>query len=343
MLKRSESRTTKASTYLSDAAESPNEIVELSGTVSSPRLSVIMPTYNRRTLVLAALEALSKLEGPPFEVVVVDDGSTDDSFEAIVGAATDLGLAGRVVRLERNRGPAFARNAGILAARADVFAFTDSDCLPTPSWLRAGLAALKPGISTVLGPTRPPPDSRPPFFSHFMHIERLDGTFSTCNAFYTRDAVLQAGGFDPSCIYCEDLDLGWRVLERGGVASYASDAVVYHQVIGQTPMEWLRWPGRLSTWPQCIARYPDGRQFLFARYWVSSAHAALTLAIAAVLFAPVFPATLLLVLPYAIGFMERHQFGGRWPLLKAGLHLWWDVWGWVSLAGSSIRHRTLVL
>ncbi len=343
MLKRSESRPTEPSTHLSAAAQARKEVVELPATVISPRVSVIMPTYNRRRLILAALGALSKLEGTRFEVVVVDDGSTDASFAAIVETATDLGLAGRVVRLERNRGPAFARNAGILAARADRFAFTDSDCLPTPGWLRAGLAALKPGISTVQGPTRPPPDSRPPFFSHFMHIERLDGTFSTCNAFYTREAVWEAGGFDPSCIYCEDLDLGWRVLECGGVASYASEAVVYHQVIRQTPLEWLRWPGRLSTWPQCIVRYPSGRQFLFARYWVSSAHAALTLAIAAVLLAPVFPPTLLLVLPYAIGFMERHQFGGRWPFLKAGLHLWWDVWGWVSLARSSIRHRTLVL
>ncbi len=343
MLKRRESRGPELSRHLRTAMQVPKEVVELPATVGSPRASVIVPTYNRRGLMLAALEALSKLDGPSFEVVVVDDGSTDDSFAAIVERATDLGLAGRVLRLKRNGGPAHARNVGILAARADVFAFTDSDCLPTPGWLRAGLAALQPGISTVQGPTRPPPDSRPPFFSHFMHIERLDGTFSTCNAFYTREAVLEAGGFDPSCIYCEDLDLGWRVLERGGVASYASDAVVYHQIIRQTPLAWLRWPGRLSTWPQCVARYPRGRQFLFARYWVSPAHAALTLAIAAVLLAPVFPPTLLLTLPYLSGFIKRHRFGGRWRFLKAGLQLWWDIWGWVALARSSIKHRTLVL
>jgi len=343
MPNRSKSSPTEQRDHLSAAARGPKHVEELPATKRAPKVSVIVPTYNRRNLVLATLEALSRQEGPEFEVVVVDDGSKDGSFAAIVQRATDLGLGGRVVRLERNRGPAYARNAGILAARAEVFAFTDSDCLPTPGWLRAGLAALRPGISTVPGPTRPPPGSQPPFFSHFMHIERLDGTFSTCNAFYTREAVVEAGGFDPSCIYCEDLDLGWRVLARGGVTSYARDAIVYHQVIKQTPLEWLRWPGRLSTWPGCIARHPQGRSFLFARYWVSPAHAALTLAIGAILLAPLFPPGLLLVLPYAIGFARRHQLAGRWPFLKAILHFWWDFWGWLSLARSSIRHRTLVL
>jgi glycosyltransferase involved in cell wall biosynthesis len=342
MLTRTKPRPTKQRDHLSAAALAPGHVKELP-TLSAPQVSVIVPTYNRRGLVLAALAALSRQEGPQFEVVIVDDGSKDGSFPAIVKCAAELGLSGRVVRLERNRGPAYARNAGILAARADVFAFTDSDCLPAPGWLQAGLAALRPGISSVQGPTRPPPDSHPPFFSHFMHIERLDGTFSTCNAFYTREAIEEAGGFDPACIYCEDLDLGWRVLARGRVASYASDAIVYHQVIKQTPLEWLRWPGRLSTWPRCVARHPEGRSFLFARYWVSSAHAELTLAIGAIMVAPVFPPALLLVVPYANGFFKRHQLGGRWSFLKAGLHFWWDFWGWLSLARSSIKHRTLVL
>ena len=304
---------------------------------------MIVPTYNRRDLVLQTLDALSRQEDARFEVIVVDDGSKDGSFPAIVERARALGLAGRGIRLDRNRGPADARNVGVLAARADVFAFTDSDCLPTETWLKSGLAALVSGIAMVQGPTRPPAGSAPPFFSHFMHIERLDGTFSTCNAFYSRDALVGAGGFDPRRIYCEDLDLGWRVQARGWVAVYTRDAVVYHQVIKQSPLEWLRWPGRLSSWPACIARHPQGRSYLFARYWVSSAHAALTLAVAGLIMTPVFPPALLLAAPYAISFSKRYEFKGKWPFAKALLHLWWDVWGWLTLARSSIKHRTLVL
>jgi cellulose synthase/poly-beta-1,6-N-acetylglucosamine synthase-like glycosyltransferase len=202
---------------------------------------------------------------------------------------------------------------------------------------------MKPGVSVVVGPTRPPKGSRPPFFSHFMHVEKLDGTFSTCNAFYRTEALVGAGGFDPRRTYCEDLDLGWRVEARGGTAVYAPGALVYHQIIKQTALEWLRWPGKLETWPACISRQPRGRRYLYARYWVSPSHAALTAAVAGLVAAPVFPPALLLLAPYAINFADRYKFKGKWGFAKALLNLWWDLWGWLTLARSSLRHRTLVL
>ena len=343
MITRIKTERTQASDHLAAASLLPRTVHDLPARAGVADVSVIVPTYNRRDLVLQTLEALSQQQAARFEVVIVDDASTDGSFAAIAKRAGELGLYGRVVNLQRNRGPADARNVGILAAAADTLAFTDSDCTPTPTWLKAGLAALRPGVRVVVGLTCPPPDGPRPFFSHFMHVERLDGTYSTCNAFYPKGIVVEAGGFDPARVYCEDLDLGWRVLSGRGVAAYARDAVVYHQVIKQTPMEWLRWPGRLATWPACIARHPEGRSYLFARYWVNSSHAALTLAIAGVVMAPVFPPALALIIPYALGFVDRFKFGGRWPLVKAGLHLWWDIWGWLSLARSSIKNRTLVL
>lgn len=325
------------------AAPEPAEVYELPGRLDSPDVSVIVPSFNRRALLLEMLEALARQEGPSFEAVIVDDGSSDETFDAVVRSAADLGLAGRVLRLPQNGGPAPARNAGVLAARADVLAFTDSDCLPAAGWLEAGTAALTVGVSAVQGRTCPPPGSRPPFFSHFMHIERLDGTFSTCNIFYRREALVQAGGFDPACDYCEDLDLGWRVLAAGHRAVYAPDALVHHQVIRQTPAQWLRWPARAGTWPRCIARHPQGRRYLFARYWLNPAHAALTLAIAGLLAAPAYRPLAAAALPYLVSVPLRHGFKGKAAPAKTALYIWWDIAGWVSAAAASLRNRTVVL
>ncbi len=329
--------------HLGAAAREAAEVAELPAAVDSPQVSVVLPTYNRRELVLATLEALARQKAPPFEVVVADDGSTDGSFQAVVEKGAHLGLAGRVVRLRRNRGPATARNVALLTARADIMAFTDSDCLPTEEWIQAGLASFRSGIGIVQGRTQPPPDSRPPFFSHFIEMDRLDGSFATCNAFYRRQAVLDAGGFDPSCRDWEDRDLGWRVLGLGWKAIYAPDATVHHQIIPQTPLEWMHWPAQLGTWPRWVARYPESRRALFALYWVNPAHAALTAALAGLLLAPLFWPAALMALPYGVSLPARHGLRGRWAPVKLALHLWWDLFGWTCLAASSIKRRTLVL
>ena len=329
--------------HLASAAHEPVEVADLAARLDSPRVSVIVATYNRRELVKETLLALSRQKAPPFEVIVVDDASTDGSFEAIAEMGARLGLAGRVVRLGRNQGPAGARNVALLHARGEVLAFTDSDCLPAEDWIESGLAALAPGVGVVQGRTQPLPEMPVPFFSHFIEADSLDGSFATCNAFYLRRAVLDAGGFDPSCRDWEDRDLGARVERSGWKSRYAGGAIVYHQIMRQSPLEWMRWPAQLATWPRWVARYPEGRRFLFARFWVSWDHAALTAALAGILLTPVIWPALLLALPYAASFPGRHGWRGRWPLLKAGLHLWWDLYGWTCLAVSSIKHRTLVL
>ncbi len=329
--------------HLAAAAQEPMEVAELPAAVKAPHAAVVLCTYNRKALVLEALGALSRQQCPPFEVVVVDDGSSDGSLEAVVKRCTDLGLAGRAIRLHRNRGLPTARNVGVIAARSEIVAFTDDDCLPTPGWIQAGLASFRPEIGVIQGRTQPPPGTHPPLFSHFIEVEGLDGSFSTCNAFYRRDAVLEARGFDPSCHYWEDRDLGARVLRQGWKAGYAPDSIVYHQIIPQSALVWMRWPTHIANWPRWIARYPECRRYLFARFWASPVHAALTAALVGLLLALVYPPAVLLAVPYVAGFLKRYTLRGRWPLLKAGLHLWWDVLGLVSLAVSSVRQRTLVL
>ena len=323
-------------------AGAPAQVAELKNRIT-PVVSVIVPTYNRRPLLLETLEALAKQEGPAFEVVIVDDASTDGTFPAAVARANELGLAGRAACLERNHRPPAARNVALELARADVIAFTDDDCLPAPGWLASAMARLTSRVGVVQGQTLPPPGARPPFFSHFIEIKHLDGTFATCNAIYRREAIVAAGGFDPTTDLWEDVDLGWRVLRLGWEARFAEDAIVYHQVVPQTPREWLLWQSRLATWPEAVRRYPQAREALYGRFWVNRSHAALTVAMAGLAAARWWKPAALLAAPYAIDFVTKHGLNGKFPVAKAALHLWWDVFGLSSALAGSIKHKRLVL
>jgi len=94
------------------------------------KFSVVVPTYNRKTTLRQTLTALMAQDYPDYEVIVVDDGSTDGTGEMI--AAEFPGV--RYLR-QANAGPAAARNRGIAAASGEVIAFTDDDCLPPLDWL----------------------------------------------------------------------------------------------------------------------------------------------------------------------------------------------------------------
>lgn len=320
-----------------------SHVTHLPGSVHSPTVSVIVPTYNSRDLLLKAVDALHQQQGVTFELIIVDDGSRDGSFEAVRASTSALGLAGKLVRLPENRGIPTARNVGLLQSTADFIAFTDADCLPQPTWLQAGLAAFTRGVGVVQGRVEAPPQARPPFLSRFIEISRLDGTFATCNAFYRREAVLEAGGFDTTYRRGSDGDLGARVLAQGWHAAYARDALVHHQVLPQTLWQWMTWPRHLGAWPKWTSRYPSTRRFLFAGYWSSWRHAALTAAIVGFLLARVHAPAALLAVPYLATFGAGRGLTGKFPLGKAVLHCWSDVFGWFALLLSSIRHRSLVL
>jgi GT2 family glycosyltransferase len=309
------------------------------------RISVVIATYNHRSYALELLEALGNQAEDQFEVVIVDDGSTDGSYEAIVKRANELGISGKVLKLAENRGRSTARNLGILNAMADIIGFTDADCLPSSEWLRAGHSFYSdPEIGVVQGQTKPHPDQERPFFNHFIKIDHFDGSFSTCNIFYRKKALFTVGGFDPTVEYWEDVDLGWRVHREGWKAVFAPEALVYHQVIPLSPMEWLGWPLHFKYMPAKVARYPEYREYLFLGLWVHWMHMLFDLAVISIpLSLFIHTAFLFLALPYVVAFPVQHGLKGRWPPVKAALHLAWDAFSFFILLISSFWHRTLVL
>ena len=110
----------------------------------TPEIAVVAATHNRSDRLAALLDALraQTLGSDRFEVVIVDDASSDGTRELLAEARGRGDLALTVLHQDSSRGPAAARNAGWRAATAPLVAFTDDDCRPSPGWLAAGLRAL---------------------------------------------------------------------------------------------------------------------------------------------------------------------------------------------------------
>jgi len=181
------------------------------------------------------LEALARQDFPreKFEVLVCDDGSTED-LRSVAELPRGHALADReldVIYLRQPQlGPASARNLGIRNARASIIAMTDSDTIPAPDWLSKLVAALdaNPNASGVEGKVIAKNAGEfDPIGEGPSNLE--GGVFLTCNCAYRRDALDRVGGFDESFPYpaYEDTDLAARVTEIGTIV-WQPEAVVFH-------------------------------------------------------------------------------------------------------------------
>ena len=312
---------------------------------SEPRVSVIIPTRDRRELLSQALAALrdQDLRDDAFEVIVVDNSSEDGTSELLRETARTCNWQFTAVRMRQDRGPAVARNVGATLAQAPLLAFTDSDCLPDRGWLRGLLLALADDVTVVQGWTGPPPSVRQPLFNHFVNVREVDGTFCTSNILYRTDALREAGGFDPDCDYWEDVDLGWRVLANGGTASFAEDAKVYHQVMPLPPLRWLRQASRIYNLPIIVSRYPGFRRHLTAGIWTSPWNLLFQLALAGGVLGAFKREFFLMAVPYLVSFPFRGRLVGKAPPLRAAAHIARDAVSFGALLAGSIKSRKPVL
>lgn len=213
----------------------------------SPELSVVIPTFNRRPVLAEVLQALEAQRGaPPFEIVVIDDGSTDGTFEWL-----SQRTAGRPVRLLRqsNRGPAAARNRGVAEAEGARIAFLGDDTVPEPDWLArhwerylaepAGTASW----IAVVGYTAWHPRMRLTRFLHFINEQGPQFGYALIsdpdkvpfNFFYTSNLSLSRDRLreepfdetfpDPAW---EDIETSYRLFRRGLRLVYEPRARLRH-------------------------------------------------------------------------------------------------------------------
>ncbi|HLW16638.1 MAG TPA: glycosyltransferase, partial [Actinomycetota bacterium] len=236
--------------------------------MSEPCVSVIVPVRDRREMLGRLLDGLREQKYRDFEVIVIDDGSSDGSGDqAAAGSADDFNV--RVLRTD-GVGAVEARRRGVTASRAPYLAFTDSDCVPDPLWLQNAVAAFTDGVDLVQGRTEP---VRPlGLLERSVWISHEDGLYATCNVLYRRDAFERAGGFDdagsllgfrPGAFsrglgFGEDALLAWRV-RRSGSSVFVPDAVVRHEVTRPPADEALRRSWMAGAFPTLIREIPELR------------------------------------------------------------------------------------
>ena len=187
-----------------------------------PLVSVVVPAYNEEKNLPLALASLLNQEFEDFELIVVDNGSTDET----PAIAKELGA--RVIGEDR-RGIAHARQAGFLSSKGGIIATTDADTVVPPDWLSRIAKEFREDTNLVAvgGLYRfysGPPLVRalfPRLADRLWRIDRrITGGWSLpgCNMAVTREAFLKVGGFNTSLHLCEDVDLAQRLRTVGNVA-----------------------------------------------------------------------------------------------------------------------------
>jgi GT2 family glycosyltransferase len=200
---------------------------------SWPRASVVVCTHNGEQTIGACLEALSGLDYPDYEVIVVDDGSTDATAEIAAGFDVEL------IRTD-NRGLSSARNTGLAHATGEIVAFTDDDAFPDNEWLRYLASGFAGGDHAGIGgPNLPPDDSgvvesavadAPGGPIHVLLSDEIAEHIPGCNMAFRRGALEAVGGFDDQFrIAGDDVDICWRLQERGWTIGFSPAAVVVHK------------------------------------------------------------------------------------------------------------------
>ena len=194
-------------------------------TPNLPAVDLIIPVYNGSDFLGDALESVLAQEYDPLRIIVVDDGSTDDS------AAVAQAYPGVLVIRQKNQGPAAARNTGLASVEAPYVALHDADDLLPPNKLRIQIGYLEahPEVACVLG--RQEWIDPPPWLPRDALYGDLGG-IPLPSAVFRTDAIRELGGFDPSFRTGEDVDLLMRLREANHGIVVLPDVVLYRRYHG---------------------------------------------------------------------------------------------------------------
>ncbi len=198
-----------------------------------PKVSVVVASYNGGRTLPACLDSLRHLHYPNYEVILVDDGSTDNTPQ-IARHYPEV----RAIHQE-NKGLSEARNVGIRAASGEIVAFTDSDCVVDEDWLYYTVGdLLKTDAAAIGGHNFPPPEDNPiagcvavapggP--AHVMLNDRDAEHIPGCNMIFWKWALDEIEGFDPIFRAAgDDVDVCWRLLQRGKKIAFSHAGFVWH-------------------------------------------------------------------------------------------------------------------
>lgn len=226
-----------------------------------PFISVVICTYNGSSTIQDSLEALALVNYPSFEVLVVDDGSTD-ALAAIVSKYPVT-----LIRTS-NRGLSNARNTGLYRAKGEIVVYLDDDAYPDPDWLcYLAWAYQNTSHAAIGGPNLCPPEdgllaqcvaNAPGGPVHVLLSDEIAEHIPGCNMSFRRADLLAIGGFDP--IYRaagDDVDVCWRIQQAGKTIGYHPSALVWHHRRNSIQAYWKQQVGYGKAEALLEAKWPE--------------------------------------------------------------------------------------
>ena len=213
----------------------------------TPRISVVVCTYNGSRTLRDCLAGVAALDYPDVDAIVVDDGSTDQ----VPAIAAEYPV--RLIRTA-NRGLSAARNTGWQAARGEIVAYLDDDARPDPQWLRYLAWGFRTTNHVAIGgPNIAPPGdgwiadcvaNAPGGPMHVLISDTEAEHIPGCNMAFRRTALEAIGGFDPRYRTAgDDVDLCWRLADRGGTIGFHPGAMVWHHRRNSVRTYWRQQQG----------------------------------------------------------------------------------------------------
>lgn len=229
-----------------------------------PFISVIVPAYNAAETLGECLAALLDQSMPreEYEVIVVDDGSTDATQEVVEQYAVHL-------LTQANQGPAAARNLGVSHAQGEILLFTDADCVPAQNWIEAMVGPFVD--AEIVGAKGVYRTWQKELVARFVQLEYEDkydrmrrepyiDFIDTYSAAYRKTVFQKNGGFDPAFPQAsgEDIDFSWRLSRRGYNMVLAPNAVVYHRHVASV-LDYVRRKYYVGYWRVLMYRHHPGK------------------------------------------------------------------------------------
>lgn len=198
-----------------------------------PKVSVVVCSYNGGRTLEECLHSLVRLDYPDHEIILIDDGSTDDTPQIVEG------FPQIIYHRQENRGLSAARNVGAELATGEIVAYTDSDCVVDEDWLTYLVQGMQDQQVEAIGGPNITPESdgwmakcvaaSPGNPSHVMLNDSSAEHVPGCNMAFRRSTLLMLGAFDTQFwIAGDDVDICWRLLDAGLRIGYAPGAMVWH-------------------------------------------------------------------------------------------------------------------
>ncbi len=213
----------------------------------SPKISVVCCSYNGSSTIKDTLDGLIELDYPNYEVIVVNDGSTDGTTDIVEKYPFRLISTA-------NWGLSNARNTGLSHADGEIVAYIDDDAYPDKNWLKYLAHAFSTSDHAGIGGPNIPPAgdgiiaesvaNSPGGPIHVLLTDDIAEHIPGCNMAFRRDALIDIDGFDPRFRAAgDDVDICWRIQESGRTIGFHPAAVVWHHRRNSVKMYWRQQKG----------------------------------------------------------------------------------------------------